>query len=218
MKKILVVGGNGFARECFVLLKEIQNIDKDIIFTGFLGHGGYGHTVDYMNLQYYYKGEVSSYNFSEDEYVVIDAGYPPLRKKIYNDLKQQGVKFYTLCYNSRICDNIEVGDANIFISTNICSHNIKIGNCNLFNGQILVGHDVSIGDFNFFGPRVSILGEVKIGNHNQVGTNSVLLPHAKIGNNNKIAPLSAVYKGCRNNCYLHGNPALKVGEIEENKD
>ena len=40
------------------------------------------------------------------------------------------------------------------------------------------------------------------------GTNS------KIGDNNKIAPLSAVYKGCKNNCYMAGNPALKIGSIE----
>ena len=35
-----------------------------------------------------------------------------------------------------------------------------------------------------------------------------------IGDNNIIAPLSAVYKGCKNNCYMSGNPALKTGKIE----
>lgn len=31
---------------------------------------------------------------------------------------------------------------------------------------------------------------------------------------NKIAPLSAVYKGCKSNSYLSGNPALKIGEVK----
>ncbi len=214
MKKIYIVGGNGFARECYLYISKISAINLEIRFAGFLGHGGYGHTVDYMELQKFYKGEVSEHQFQSDEYVIIGAGYPPLRKKIYNDLKQMGVNFYTLKHNSNICNEVKFGEANIFIATNICSHNIKVGNCNLFNGQVLVGHDVSVGDFNFFGPRVSILGEVKIGNHNQIGTNSVLLPHVKIGNNNKIAPLSALYKGCKDNCYMLGNPALKVGDID----
>ena len=80
----------------------------------------------------------------------------------------------------------------------------------MFNGDIIVGHDCKIGNFNFFGPRSTILGSVKIGDCNTIGTSSVLLPSCKIGNNNKIAPLSAVYKGCRDNCYMIGNPAMKV--------
>ena len=89
-----------------------------------------------------------------------------------------------------------------------------IGNCNVFNGNVILGHDATIGDYNFFGPASQILGNVKIGNQNQIGANSILLPNVKIGNNSKIAPISAVYKGCKNNCYLLGNPAVKVGEVE----
>ena len=74
-----------------------------------------------------------------------------------------------------------------------------------------VGHDAEIGDFNVIAPRTTILGGVKIGDFNSIGTNAVLLPHAKIGNSNKIAPLSAVYRGCKDNCYMIGNPALKEG-------
>ena len=84
----------------------------------------------------------------------------------------------------------------------------------MFNGDIIVGHDVIVGDFNFLGPRSQLLGNVKIGNINTIGANAVLLPNAKVGNNNKIAPLSAVYKGCKDNCHMLGNPALKIGDIE----
>lgn len=215
MKKIYIVGGNGFARECYLYLREIEKEDKNIKFAGFLGHGGYGHTVDYLDLQTYYKGECLEHKFKDDECAIIGAGYPELRKKIYQDLKLLGVKFYTLTYHSMIDSSTIIGDGNIFIGTNIHSHNIKIGNGNLFNTQIIVGHDVEIGDYNFFGPRTSILGSVKIGDYNQVGANSIFLPHAKVGDNNKFSPLSAIYKGCRNNCYMSGNPALKIGNIEK---
>ena len=59
-----------------------------------------------------------------------------------------------------------------------------------------------------------MLGNVKVGNNNTIGANVILLPNSKVGNNNDIAPLSAVYKGCKNNCYMQGNPALKIGEVE----
>lgn len=211
MKKIYVVGGNGFARECYKNIAKLNNI----IFGGFLGHGGYGHTVDYLDLQKFYKGEVKDFDFQENDYVVIGAGYPNLRKKIYDDLKEMNLQFYTLITSTAQVDSeIKLGEGNIFINTNVVSHNIKIGNGNLFNGNVTIGHDVTVGDFNFFGPRSQLLGNVKVGNSNTLGANSILLPSAKIGNNNKIAPLSAVYKGCRDNCYMLGNPALKMGSVE----
>ncbi len=214
MKKIYVVGGNGFARECYCYIKDLEKSGKDIEFAGFLGHGGYGHTVDYLNLQKYYMGEVAEHKFQDDEYAVIGAGYPNLRKKIYDDLKNMGVKLYNLItVNSYINEYVEIGEGNVINATRITSPHIKIGNGNLLNGNIVLGHDARVGDFNFFAPRVQILGNVKVGNSNTIGVNSVLLPSAKIGNNNKIAPLSAVYKGCKDNCYMLGNPALKIGEV-----
>ena len=214
MKKIYVVGGNGFARECYNYLIDINKINPEIVFAGFLGHGGYGHTVDYLNLQKFYKGEVSEHKFSENDYVVIGAGYPKLRSKIYYDLKAMGLNFYTLItVNSYINELVDIGEGNIFNETNITSPHIKIGNANLFNDEIIIGHDVEVGDFNFFGPRSQLLGNVKIGDMNQIGANSVLLPGAKIGSYNKIAPLSSIYKGCKDNCYMLGNPALKIGAV-----
>ncbi len=215
MKTIYIVGGNGYARECYDVLNNIIKTDKNIQFGGFLGHGGYGHTVDYKNKQNFYIGEVNDHTFKENEYCIIGAGYPDIRKKIYEDLKEKGVKFYNLISNnSYITDSVELGEANIIFSSSI-SVNIKIGNCNVFNGDVILGHDCEIGDFNFLGPRSQALGAVKIGNYNQIGANTIILPRSKIGNNNKIAPLSAVYKGCKNNCYLAGNPALKIGNIED---
>lgn len=216
MKKIFIVGGNGFARECFQNLIYIAEKDNSIEFGGFLGHGGYGNTVDYKEFQNLYKGEVSEHIFKENEYAIIGAGYPNLRKKIYTELKTRNIKFYNLISNdSRIFLNTKIGEANIFVGKTDISVNVKIGNCNVFNGSVIAGHDCQIGDFNFFGPRSQALGNVKIGNMNTIGANAILLPNSKIGDNNKIAPLSAIYKGCKNNCYMSGNPALKVGVIEE---
>lgn len=215
MKTIYIVGGDGFARECYMYLKERIDVDKNIIFGGFLGHNGYGEKTNYHNLVQYYKGDVSQHNFKEDEYVIIGVGSPFLREIIYTDLKKIGVQFYTLIsVSSKINEFVEFGEANIFIHF-LPSPNVKIGKCNLFNGWTVVGHDVEIGNFNFFAPRVQVLGNVTIGNNNSFGANSISIPKSKIGNNNIIAPLSVIYKGCRNNCYMSGNPALKLGITNE---
>lgn len=215
MKKIYIVGGNGFARECYQNLVYLMEKDSNITFGGFLGHGGYGHTVDYKELQIFYKGEVSEYKFNDNEYVVIGAGYPELRQKIYYELKARKINFYNLIDKRiSIFTGTHIGEANVIVGHGYISVDTKIGNGNVFNGDVILGHDCEIGDFNFFGPRSQALGNVKIDSMNQIGANAILLPNSKIGDNNKIAPLSAVYKGCKNNCYMAGNPALKIGSIE----
>ena len=179
-----------------------------------MGHGGYGKTVNYKSCQHLYLGEVSEHEFKENEFVIIGAGYPTLRKKIYTELKERNIKFYNLITTtSFIGDSVKIGEANI-IQGSSCIVDINIGNGNVFNDTVNIGHDAEIGDFNFFGPRSQVLGNVKVGNSNQIGANAILLPKAKIGNNNIVTPLSAVYKGCKDNCYLSGNPALKTGEVE----
>ncbi|MCQ2789812.1 MAG: transferase [bacterium] len=217
MKKVYIVGGNGFARECYQYIMWANEVNKNIDyeFAGFLGHGGFGHTVDYFELQKYYKGEVSEHEFLDDEYVMIGVAYPELRKKIYKELKERNLIFFN--FIPPLVDfsySAEIGEANIFVAPCYPGPNSKIGNCNVFNGDVVIGHDVEIGDFNFLGGRTNILGGVKIGNSNTIGVGSAILPNAKIGDNNKIAPMSCVYKGCKNNCYMQGNPALKVGDVE----
>ena len=213
-KNIYVVGGNGFARECYAYINRVSELkDKEIIFAGFLGEGGYVPNLeDYPNM---YKGDMSNFTFSEDDYVVIGSGDPLIRKRIYEYLKGKGVKFYTLIDPTTIIfPHSEIGEANIFVKGCIISSQTKIGNGNLFNGDNSIGHDVVIGDFNFLAPGVQMLGHSILGDLNSVGTSSVVLPNAKVGNRNKIAPISAIYTRCKDNGIYMGNPARKMGEVE----
>ena len=211
-KNIYIIGGNGFAKECYVHLQNNIGKGEDLCFAGFIGHNGYH--VNFHALEHFFIGDLTEITFGQDDYCIIGAGYPELRQKIYQDLKDKGAQLYNLITgNGKLNDFIDLGEGNIF-NESFPSPFVKIGNGNVFNFQVIIAHDVVIGDFNFFGPRSQILGEVLVGDSNSVGANSILLPHAKIGNSNSVAPLSAIYKGCRNNCYMHGNPALKIGEVE----
>lgn len=212
-KRLFVVGGNGMAKECVQYIRWNIAAGQDIEFGGLVGHNGY--VVDFGALNEFFIGDLATMRFGPDDRCIIGAGYPELRRQIYNDIKQLGGKFFTLCSDCFIPDGVDIGEGNIFISTQINGYTgIHVGNGNLFNGEVVVGHDSKIGDFNFFGPRSQVLGAVTMGDDNIIGANSVLLAHAKLGNNNKIAPLSCVYRGCKNNTYMIGNPAEKVGSVE----
>lgn len=214
IKRVYIVGGDGFARECYHNVLRMREWDHAVEFAGFLGHGGYGHTVNYKTYQRFYHGEVAEHRFAADEYAVIGAGYPELRRKIYADLKAQGVRFINLL-TSPLLESVVIGEANVVVGCGALSTNVKLGNGNVLNGDVIVGHDTEMGDFNFYGPRSQLLGYVKLGNDNVVGAGSIILAHAKIGDCNKIAPLSVIYRGCRSHCYMLGNPAIKVGDVNQ---
>lgn len=214
MKTIFVVGGNGFARECASYLIELERAEGSIKFGGFLSHNGY--KINYGNFSKYYVGDLDELNYKSGMSFVVGAGYPEIRKRIFYDLREKGLPFYNLiALGCKLSDDIDLGEGNVFAPPFRASVNMKIGCGNVFNGSVITGHDDTIGNFNFFGPGCKVLGDVIIGNENVIGTGAVLMPKAKIGNNNRISPMSVIFRGCKDFCYMHGNPALKVGKVEK---
>ena len=209
MKNIIIVGGDSFARECCWHLSRIIDAGADSVkIGGYLSHNG--NVCEAEPLRGMYLGDFSQYSFKENDYAVIGVANIPIRKKIYFDLKEKNAKFYNIITpECKISASAKIGECNV-LSRSSLSVDIEIGDCNVFNGEVLVGHDCKIGSFNFFAPRSNILGKAAIGDENSIGTGSVLLPSCKIGSRNKIAPLSAVYRGCKDDCYMRGNPAAKI--------
>ena len=206
MKNIIAVGGQGFLKDCIFYLSFIN----DVTFKGVLSDNGFVPNIDNINI----LGDINNYKISDNDYFIICAGDIKLRKYLFEKIKNIGGKFYTLTHNTPINSSIELGEGNIFVNCDL-TVDIKIGNGNLFNNRVTIGHDVQIGDFNFIGPNSQFLGNSLIGDLNSIGTSTVLLPKSKIGSGNIIAPLSAVYKGCKDNKYLQGNPAQTVGNVNE---
>ncbi len=207
MKNIIAVGGQGFLKECIYYL----SLTDGVTFKGVLGVDGFVPQIP--QIETLYLGSLEDYTICEGDYFIICTGNVELRQQIFEKIKTKGGSFYTLLYKTQVNPTVKYGEGNIFINCTL-TVDIEIGKCNLFNNQTLIGHDVKIGDFNFIAPNVQILGGVSIEHFNSIGTSSILLPKCKIGRNNIIAPLSAIYKGCKNNCYIMGNPAQKVGNKE----
>lgn len=209
-QSIIILGNSGFARECHIMLRHVMERQPNLSFRGFLSFEGY--PGDLKELSPLLLGDDDKYVFSSDEAVIVAIGDPGLRKKAFEKVKARGGFFFTLVHPQSFIDSsVIIGDANIIGYNCHISCNCTIGDANVCNGLIHIGHDTTIGNYNFIAPNVQILGGVRIGSQNSIGATSVILPHAVIGNNNSIAPLSAVFKGCKDNCYLQGNPAIRFG-------
>lgn len=215
MKNIIFIGAGGFASECYTTLIENIKNDKSIFFKGFLSTTN---DLKPYGLQCLYLGNYENYEFSNDDYILITIGEPSVRESLYNKFKSKGVNFYTLIAKTAVVPNIEnIGEGSIIANFVVVAMNTKLGVCNVLNSHSAVGHDSIIGDFNTFSTFTDICGFVSIGKNNFFTSHSTVLPHSKIGNNNKFLPATVVYKKCRNNSVMQGNPALKICNREDLK-
>lgn len=216
MQRAIIVGNSGAARECHQLLMDCiwqsPTMRFDLFFGGFLSYKNY--QSDLGPLSGSFLGDLDSFTQETADRFIIGVGDPNLRYEIFHALKERDCHFINLISPwSYVPGDFVMGEANIISSTCNFSGGSSIGDGNYFNGNVRLGHDVTIGSCNFFAPSATILGGAKVGDRNLMAVQSVLLDHAKIGDNNRIAPGSIVFKGCRDNCRLAGNPALKIASL-----
>ena len=207
-QNLVIIGNSGAARECYWLFQEIYANDSTIQFKGFLGFEGYQPNL--KDLTHYDLGSDNSYRPHQEDIFVIGIGDPALRSQAYRNWENRGVEFLNLIHPSVYITGSSIGKANIIARGSYISCNSSLGDANFLNGSVVIGHDCQIGDSNFFGPFSLILGNVSIGCSNRVGARAVVLAGAKVGNNNTLVPGAYLYKGCRNNQIMAGNPALSI--------
>ena len=209
MRNVVIIGNSGAARECHWLLGDIAQHEPDLAFKGFLAFEGYA--GDLRGLSHLQLGNDDDYVPEPGDVFVIGIGEPKLRQNAFDKWKQRGAAFINLIHPfTRIHQDVQIGEANIVSCACSIACGSVIGNANYLNGAIILGHDVRIGNANFFAPGVIAIGEVSIGSRNSFGVHSTVLAKAKIGNDNTIAPGAFIYKGCRHNTIMAGNPALRV--------
>lgn len=213
MKNIVFIGAGGFACECYAYLQDILAQGNDLIFKGFLSTTNNLHPY---GLEKYFLGHYDDYNFDDNDYVVIAIGACGTRKALYDKLKAKNVKFFNLISPKAYIPNISIiPECTIVAPFVSIAMNAKIGIGNIINGFSGIGHDAMIGNFNVFSSHIDICGFTKIGDENFFGSRVSTLPRSKIGNNNKIAAGSVVYRGCKNNRVMQGNPAVVISTVED---
>lgn len=206
--RIAIIGTNSLARECYWTLKATMENDSSINFQGFLSFEGF--VGDLKELAHLHIGSDDDYSPTPGDRLVIGIANPKIRLRLYDKWKKRKASFFNIIHPETIVNGpVDFGEGNILKGYSAVSCNTHLGEGNLYNG-VVIAHDVTIGRSNMFGVGVKLLGGVKVGSCNSFGVDSVALPGARIGDNNTIAPGAVIYKGCRNNCVMAGNPALPL--------
>ncbi len=211
-RNVIIIGNSGAALECHTLLTGmlVTPVVRTIYtFKGFLSHKGYKGNLGVLS--HCELGSDADYIPQERDVFALGIGNNALRLEAYQQMKAKGGEFINLISPwVEMAPTVQMGEGNNIHTGCRFSENVVIGNANYLNGNACLGHGVNMGDGNFLGQQSMIMGSAQVGNCNHLSPGAMIMEHAQVGNHNKISPLSVLFKGCKDNCLMAGNPAIKL--------
>jgi len=213
MKKIVIIGAGGFARELKMLIDIINKEKKQYDFAGYL--------VSDINklIETDSKDEVIgdfSWFNDQDEKIAtaLGIGHPKARLNIANTLSNSfdNIDFPPIIHPNVIYDSstclIEKGV--IVCASTILTVNVKLEKFSMLNLACTVGHEAIIGAGSVLNPTVNVSGGVKIGESVLIGTGAQVLQYLSIGDNSTVGAGACVTKNLPNNVIAVGIPAKVI--------
>ncbi len=211
MKKLVIVGNGGFAREVEWLVERINEKEPTWEFLGFINNSKDSEKV--------IGDDQFICNYDSELFVSIAIGTSEIRHKLYDLYKKNSnIRFPNLIDPSVLYSNsINIGEGNIICAGTIITVDISIGNFNIINLDCTVGHDCMIGDFVTVNPSVNLSGNAVIGSQTNIGTGTQVLQGVKIGSSAVIGAGAVVNREIPDRCTAVGVPAkvIKYFETEE---
>lgn len=212
MKKIVLYGAGGFAREIIFMIDRINRVAPAYELVGFV--------LD----ERYYKEGMSVYGYPvlgtgswlaehKDEVVCTCAvGEPPAaRENIQETYEALGVKFETLISpDVEIHKTVSIGDGCVICRGTTFTVDINIGKGTIINERCGIGHDARIGNYCCVFGGCSINGHVRIGDRVKVGGKAYFCPEVKVGDDAVVAAGSIVFTRVKAGTTVLGNPARRI--------
>ena len=210
MKKIVIIGAGGLAKEIKYLIDAINRNSPEWQLLGFIDNWGKKMDDEIID-GYRIIGNTNDFNkMKENIYGIIGVGFPERIKEIEGLLNNPKAIYPNLIHPSVEINTNMIGVGNIICFGTCISCDTEIGSFNLINTKCGIGHDVKIGSFNVFNPNTQIAGAVSIGNENLWGMNSSIFQGMNVGSNNVIGASSFVKKNVNNKEILVGIPAKNI--------
>ncbi|MBL0419560.1 acetyltransferase [Ramlibacter sp. AW1] len=211
MRKVLVVGTGGLAREFASQFSE----DADPVeIVGFSSsscdeHGTFG--LPGM----LYAGDVSPQVVGTNE-AVIAIGSPLVKLRLSEMLRASGFVFPPMIHSSSLVSTkANVGAGVVIAPRCVISPQVEVGEFSYINFSCGIGHDAVIGKFVQINPGSQLGGRATIGDGCLIGSGSTILQGVRVGAGSTIASGSVVFTHVAEKATMMGNPAKRMRALEE---
>lgn len=217
MKKLVLFGAGGFARELAYMV-EIINYEHPETYEllGFV-----------VDEEYFKEGQVVNgypvvgtrkWLIEHKNEVVCTCTIgddPRARQRIQEELEAEGVVFETLINPYvPIHWSVVIGAGSVICGGVGMTVNVTLGKGVVLNGNCLIGHDVRIDDYSCIMAGASITGNALIGKRVLMGGYAYITPRRKVGDDAVVAAGSIVFANVKANTHVLGNPAKRIKALE----
>lgn len=211
MRRVVVIGAGGFAREVKWMLSEMRQADPSWRFAGYvvsdLSRVGEHDSRDEI------LGDYSWLRKHSDSFdaLAIGIGTPAARLKVSKDLAADFPEsmwpplIHPAARFDR--DTAVVGAGSIVCAGVIGTVNLKIGPFSLVNLSCTIGHEAEIGRGCVLNPTVNISGGVILGEGVLVGTGAQVLQYLQVGAGATVGAGAVVTKSVDAGVTVVGSPA-----------
>ena len=219
MKKIVLYGAGGLAREIANMIEIINSIE---IKKGNIGkYDLLGFLDDNVkvgtNINGYKILGNSEWIFRHKEvFCTCSIANVSVKKKIHDFLNANGVKFESLIApDVYVPPSTKIGKDCVIVGHTLLSVNMNIEDGVFINSGVSLGHDVFIDKYSCIMPGTSISGYCKIGKQVTVGGHTFIVPRKNIGDRVIIAAGSVVFGNVKSGTTVLGNPAKRMRALEK---
>lgn len=211
MKKIILIGAGGFARE---VLSIINNDTFEVI--GFIDSKKHSSKTPPNKI----IGDDTILNdfFLEKKckYAFVCIGEISKRFKIFELINKIGYETPKIIHNNTfISKDVEIGEGTVIYPGAVIMSGTKIGKGVLINSNVSIGHDSNIKDFCNINPGVNIAGNVSIGYKTMIGIGTSIKENVSIGNNVVVGGASMVIKNISSKTLNYGVPSKPINRRTE---
>lgn len=213
MKKIVIIGAGGFAREVKFLIEEINKPDEQFEFLGYL-------VSDLKELndndsKEEILGELSWLKSADHPIsVAIGIGNPASRLKVAGEIKALApdTNFPPLIHPNVVYDRSSciIDEGVIVCASCVLTVNVRLLPFAMLNLCCTVGHEAVIGAGCVLNPTVNISGGVVLEEAVLVGTGAQVLQYIRIGNNATLGAGACATKNLPSDVIAVGIPAKVI--------
>ena len=207
MKKILVVGTGGLAREFTSWFAGSHEI-LGYFSTNLVEHAQF-------NLPgVLHSGSITPQSVGTD-LVAVAIGTPSVKAAMYEQLTQLGFKFPIFTHASSTVSSLATLQDGVIVSPHcVVSPNVKLQKLAYLNFGCGVGHDAQVGSFSQINPGAQLGGFTNIGAQTLIGSGATILQGVTIGANATVASGSVVFAKIADGATVMGNPAKRMRAFE----
>ncbi|MBI5442506.1 MAG: acetyltransferase [Deltaproteobacteria bacterium] len=210
MRRVVVFGTGGFAREVHQVIKDINRHVPTWEMLGFVDDNPAAHGTELHGLPVLGGREWAGSH--REVAVAIAIGSPASRKRVAQALRAEGcTSFATLVHPAAwVGDNVTIEEGSIVCAGCLITTDLTIGRHVILNLGCTLGHDTLLADFVTASPSVNVSGCCRIGEGVDVGTGAKIIQGITLGEWSVVGAGAVVVRDLPPNITAVGSPARPI--------